>query len=196
LSTDGLLALVLRVADLLDALDIRYVVGGSVAASFYGEPRATADVDVAIEVPDGMAERLIERAAAEFYVPTASARRAIAEHDSFNLLASDGSLKVDLFVLGSGLLDRRQIERRVPVRIGADQREIWITSPADQVLRKLSWFRASSSERQWRDVIGLLRVSGADIDLDDLVSTADRLDLASLVRRAIVEAGLDLPGGP
>jgi hypothetical protein len=190
MSVDGPLGLVTRIAQLLEELDIPYAIGGSVAASFFGEPRATADVDVAILVSAPVGEELLRRVAAEFYVPTDAARRAIRGHDSFNLVANDGGLKVDLFVLGPGLLDRRQIERRILVLVTLDGPEIWITSPEDQILRKLSWYRAtgSTSERQWRDVIGLLRVSQDRLDQDYLSSTAEEVGLDDLLTAAIAAA--------
>lgn len=190
MSVDGPLELVARIAHLLDELGIPYAVGGSVAASFFGEPRATADVDVAILVSVPVGEELLRRVAAEFYVPTDAARRAIRGHDSFNLVATDGGLKVDLFVLGPGLLDRRQIERRIPVRVTGASAEIWITSPEDQILRKLFWYRAtgSTSERQWRDVIGLLRVSGDLLDREYLHLTAAEVGIEDLLAAANEDA--------
>ena len=193
MSVDGPLDLIARIAQLLDELEIPYAIGGSVAASFFGEPRATADIDVAILVSIPAGEELLRRVAAEFYVPTDAARRAIRAHDSFNLVANDGGLKIDLVVLGPGLLDRRQIERRIPVRVTGDGTEIWITSPEDQVLRKLSWYRAtgSTSERQWRDVIGLLRVSGDQLDREYLRLTAAEVGIDDLLADAVAAAGAD-----
>lgn len=190
MSNDGPLELVGRIARLLDELDVPYAVGGSVAASFFGEPRATADLDVAIRVNIEVGEQLLRRVAAEFYVPADSARRAIRDHDSFNLVASDGGLKVDFFVLGPDLLDQMQIERRIPVRIAGVDRTIWITSPEDQILRKLSWYRSagSVSERQWRDVIGLLRIAGPTLDHDYLRDTARAVGIDDLLGSAELDA--------
>ena len=115
MTDDGPLALVVRVAKILDELAIPYALGGSLAASFFGEPRATADVDVAIQLDGDVGEALLARVRPEFYVPLESARDAIRSHQSFNLIADEQALKVDLFVLGDGLLDRRQIERRVRI---------------------------------------------------------------------------------
>lgn len=185
------LDVIIRVAEMLDELDIDYVLGGSLAGSFFGEPRATADVDIAIRVDVETGERLLGRARAEFYVPTDSARAAIQTHDSFNLIDTKIPFKVDLFVLGDTLLDRRQLDRRVLVPVPGISPGIWVTSPEDQVLRKLDWYRASdpSSNQQWRDIIGILRVSGDAIDLSDLRSTAVALDLDELLDRALADTG-------
>lgn len=193
MSAGGPLELVVAIARILDELAIPYAVGGSVASSFFGEPRATADVDVAISVTPDVGEDLLRRVSAEFYVPTEAARRALQTHDSFNLVSTGSALKVDLFVLGPDLLDRRQIERRVPMRVPEAELQVWVTSAEDQVLRKLSWFRAggSSSDRQWRDVLGLLRVSGAHLDLRYLQLTATELGLDDLLALALAESADD-----
>ncbi len=181
------LDVVIRVAAMLDELNIDYVLGGSLAGSFFGEPRATADVDVAIRVDHAAGERLIGRAETEFYVPTESARAAIRNHDSFNLIDTTIAFKVDLFVLGDSLLDRRQLERRVLVPLPGVRPGLWVTSPEDQMLRKLDWYRAGgqASDQQWRDICGIVRVSGDVLDLDYLRTTAEALGLGELLHRAL-----------
>jgi hypothetical protein len=133
----GPLELVGEIAAMLDELGIPYALGGSLASSVVGEPRATVDVDVAIDVGPEQGRALIDRTSAEFYVPVDSARDAIRRRSSFHLLDIQNGLKVDLFVLGQGLLDRVQIERRIRLAIPALDREIWVTAPEDQILRKL-----------------------------------------------------------
>lgn len=187
---DGPLALVVRVAKILDGLAIPYALGGSLATSFFGEPRATADVDVAIRVDERLGEALLERVRPEFYVPLESAREAIRSQQSFNLIADDQALKVDLFVLGDGLLDRRQIERRVWIPLPDPATGLWVTSGEDMVLRKLDWYRrgGSVSDRQWRDVVGILLVRADALDVGYLQQTAHQLDLSDLLERALRDA--------
>lgn len=187
MNESGPLQLVIQVASILEELEVPYALGGSMASSFFGEPRATADIDVAITVDPDVGDRLVSRMRAEFYVPEAAARAAVRSHDSFNLLATELGLKIDLFVLGTGLLDRRQIERRVLVPVPGRERGVWVTSPEDQILRKLDWYRrgGSTSDRQWRDVLGLLAVGAGTLDLHYLRETASEADLSSLLEQAI-----------
>ena len=115
-------------------------------------------------------------------------RAAVDGHGSFNLIAWHSADKVDVFVLGDGLLDRRQIERRQRVDVGGAS--VWVTSVEDQVLRKLSWFQMTgeTSDRQWRDVVGILQVQAGRLDDADLTGTAEALGLAPLLDRARADA--------
>jgi hypothetical protein len=188
---EGPLALVLEITAKLDELSIPYVLGGSVASSLFGEPRATADVDFAVHVVDVVAgERLIDGLTADFYVPVQSARLAIREGGSFNVLATDETFKIDFFLLGDELLDRMQLMRRVLVPISDTDRPVWVTSAEDQILRKLDWYRrgGSVSERQWRDVVSILLVREDALDRQYLHDTADALGLRELLDAALADA--------
>jgi hypothetical protein len=189
--TKGTLELVRQVAAMLDALDIPYALGGSMASSVIGEPRSTVDVDIAVRLERENGEELLERARADFYVPLDAARSAIDARSSFNLVDAENGLEVDIFVLGDRLLDRMQIERRVSVSIAGLADPIWITSPEDQVLRKLDRYRNGGleSERQWRDVVAILQVLGDAIDRDYLRSVAEQVELSELLADAIHAAG-------
>jgi hypothetical protein len=108
---------------------------------------------------------------------------ALDERRPTGLIDITHGLKVDLFVLGEGLLDRMQIERRTTVTIPGVSHAIWVTSPEDQVLRKLASYRISGheSDRQWHDVVGILRIHGELIDVDYWRETARELDLMALL---------------
>jgi hypothetical protein len=189
--TSGPLGLVGTVAQLLDDLAIPYAVGGSLASSLVGEPRSTIDADIAIRVAEDREAELLERTSAVFYVPLASAREALRTHTSFNLVDTEHGLKVDLFVLGDGLLDRMQIARRFRVAVPGLAREIWITSPEDQVLRKLEWYRDGGgvSDRQWRDVVAILRTRAGALDDEYLTTTATAVGLDALLDEALRQSG-------
>ena len=187
----GPIDLALTLAEIFERVGIVYALGGSLASSFLGEPRTTVDVDFATRFPDRLLEPFFETVGPEFYVPVEFARLAVAASTSFNLIQLSSGLKADVFVLGNELLDERQIERRVRMTARRDpDRSLWITSAVDQVLRKLHWYQSggSLSDRQWRDVVGLLSVQAQSIDLADLRATAHMLQLDDLVERAISDS--------
>ena len=193
---DGPLDITLRVVAILEDLGIPYVLGGSLASSLMGEPRATADVDLAIRIAEEHVAPLIRALEPEFYVSEDEALDAVQRHASFNLVHLETVLKVDLFVLGDDLLDRRQLEGRTRVLVSEDPpRELWVGSAEDQILRKLSWYLAGGqvSDRQWRDVIGILAVQGGRLDVETLRTVARDLDLSELLERALGETNHEEP---
>lgn len=182
---------------MFEELGIPYALGGSPASSLLGEPRTTVDVDIAVRPDVASGESLLERVAGELYVPLAGVREAIRAHSSSNLVDAGSALKVDLFVLGDGLLDRMQIERRMRIQFPGAESGVWVPSAEDQVLRKLDWFRRSggTSERQWRDVVGILRVHADSMDKDYLFESAAEVGLGSDLDAALREARSSGPSG-
>jgi hypothetical protein len=187
------LALAIEFAELLERLGIEYALGGSVASALFGEPRSTIDVDFALRLNKAGLDGIVDALHADFYIPIESANAAILDQSSFNLISHGTGLKIDVFAIGNGLLDRRQIERRVRLLVRRNPRaEMWVTSAEDQVLRKLSWYRDGGevSDRQWRDIVAILRIQQKNLDFDDLGATAHQLNIADLLRRAILDTSM------
>lgn len=132
--SNGLLDLVFIVVSILDDVSVPYALGGSMASSVFGEPRATMDVDIAVKVEARQVDPLLAALSDEFYVPEESARAACVDGGSFNVLDVESGYKVDFFVVAEALLDRRQIERRITTQLGDAGRTVDITAPDDLVL--------------------------------------------------------------
>jgi len=179
--------LVVGIARLLEGLGIHYHVGGSIASSWYGVPRTTADVDIVIALePDRLAD-LASALEADFYVSRSVMQEAIERRGSFNAISLRDPLKVDFFVLGGREFDHEEFRRAMLVRLpGESPGEFRIKSPEDLILRKLEWFRSGGevSERRWRDVVGLLEVQQSHLDLNHLDRWASRPGLDELLARA------------
>lgn len=171
----------------LDALGIPYVIGGSLASTLVGEPRSTSDIDVAVSLQIADLEGLIAAVANDFYVSSSAATDAIERKRSFNLIDQRSGLKVDLFVLGDSVLDRLQLERRRRVDLPTTPPcTVWVTSTEDVILRKLQWFIAGdrASDRQWRDVLGVLRAQAGRLDDTYLDETGTLIGIDDDLRRA------------
>lgn len=179
---------VIAIGSILDGLGIAWVLGGSLASSLVGEPRSTMDVDVAVALGAEDIAALVAAVESDYYVSVEMVRDAVRRHSSFNLIHFESGMKIDLFPLSDDPLDVRQLANRESVEVlpGVD---IWVGAAADQVLRKLRWFRmgAEVSDRQWRDVLSILRVQGDRIDREQLLSDARPLGLADLVARAFAD---------
>src|SRR5262249_41022652 len=106
------IAVAFRVIGALDALGVASTVGGSIAASFAGEPRSTFDIDVIAAIDERQIDALVAELSPEFYIDPESLRRAIRTKGSTNLIHQATQYKVDLFVAGGTPLDTQQLARR------------------------------------------------------------------------------------
>ena len=186
----------LVVAETFGRLDIEYVVGGSFASSVHGEPRSTQDVDFVADLREGSIREWIELLDDEFYVDVDRVTKAVRSARSFNILHLQSAFKVDIFVKSTSLADELQLNRRQRWEF-PDGRSLWITSAEDIVLRKLLWYRLGNevSDRQWRDVLAILRVKGGDLDLESLARWATKLEVEDLLARATRELAEDEGSG-
>ena len=172
------------VARYLDELRIRYVVGGSVASSFYGEPRTTLDVDVMIEVDEATVRALADSMKDDFYVDVDDAVDAVRHGHSFNAIHFATTTKVDFFIAEDRAAVRAQLARRRALETAAGT--VWFYAPEDILVRKLVWFRlgGEQSDRQWRDIAGLLRLSHDALDRGVLERAAEEFGVRDLLERA------------
>jgi hypothetical protein len=181
------------VARALDDFGIPYVVGGSLASSLHGEPRLTNDVDFVVRLESRHVGPLVQRLEPDFYVSEDAVRRTIADSGpaSFNVIHMSMAVKVDLFPAADALDDQRLSRRRtVDINQGGDPVLLNIDTADDIVLRKLDWYRkgGETSERQWRDVIGVLRAQGSGIDVAYLRKWSGILGISDLLERALEES--------
>ena len=138
-----------------------------------------------------VADALIAHLAAAYYVPVDRLRSAIAARSSFNLIHLATMFKIDVFVSKGRPFDREAASRARAQAIdeAPDAPRFLVASPEDTVLAKLEWFRlgGETSERQWWDIIGVLKVT-ADADRMYLQRWAATLGVADLLARALADA--------
>ena len=181
-----------QVTAVFDALGVAYVIGGSLAGMVHGLVRTTLDADIVAELQPDHAAALVAALGEAFYVPDeATLREAIARRGSFNLIHLATMFKVDVFVPQARPFDRQQLARRIGERVGSGSEErLWVLSAEDVILAKLEWFRrgGEASERQWRDVLGVVRAQGAALDVAYLRQWGAALGVDDLVERALAAA--------
>jgi hypothetical protein len=189
--TESELVAALRpVARAFDVLGVRYFLGGSLASSAHGVARASLDVDVVAELEPRHADALIDRLETAYYVPVDRVREAVSQRRSFNLVHLATAFKIDVFVSKGRPFDRQAADRACLERVddAPDAPTFHVASAEDTVLAKLEWFRqgGETSDRQWSDVLGVLKVTGVDVTY--LRRWASALGVSDLIERALVEA--------
>jgi hypothetical protein len=184
-----------RLLEVLDRLEIRYAIGGSVASSAHGIPRTTLDVDLVVDLKPDQIDNLAAELRQDFYADAALIREAFARNRAANLIHLGSGWKFDLFPLRGDEFSRTEFGRRVFREIRPDEGkpiECAVASAEDTVLRKLEWYRAGgeSSERQWNDLLGVCRTARQQLDVVYLRRWAGHLKVEDLLERLLAESGV------
>ena len=146
----------------LDRTGIPYMVTGSLASTYHGEPRATRDIDVVIDPGPEALERLVDGLEADgFYVDREAARVALRDRTQFNAIGEEAA-KLDFIIRKDRPFSVEEFRRRRRVELLGTSG--FIASAEDLIVAKLEWAAATGSERQLRDVAGMLAVAGNTID--------------------------------
>jgi hypothetical protein len=169
----------------LNQLGVRYMVGGSVAAILYGEPRLTHDVDFIVFLRYEDIARLRETfPPPEFYVPPTeviAAEIAREQKGHFNVIHADSGFKADFYTTGRDELQAwgfRHLQRKT-----FRGEPIAVAPPEYVIVRKLEYFREGGSDKHLRDIRGILNVSGDLLDRDALGEWITRCDVLAEWRK-------------
>ncbi len=164
----------------LESAGLRYMVTGSIAANFYTIPRMTRDIDIVIELQEEDIQKFHSLFSSNFYVEQESIKNALNERGSFNIIHTEGIVKVDFIVRKETEYRRLEFERRRTIEF--EGLSLYVTSPEDLVLSKLDWAKESLSETQLRDVENLLKTV-SDLDMDYIKRWVKRLELEEVYRK-------------
>jgi hypothetical protein len=186
-----ILAATTPVVEALEQLGVPYHIGGSVASSLNGIPRLTIDVDIVANLKLKHVRPLIRLLEADYYVDEDAVRDAIQRRSSFNIIHLASILKVDVFIPKSRLFDQEELHRTRLQTLIEGSRPFYVASPEGTILNKLEWYRMGGevSDRQWNDILGVLKVQGTNLDMAYLHRWAAALQVTDLLERALVDAG-------
>ncbi len=179
------------VIKVFDELGILYYIGGSIASSAYGISRTTLDVDMVVNLIPSQISQLVSRLKNEYYIDEEMISDAIKMRSSFNIMHLKTMLKIDIFTLKDKPYSQAEFNRKRNdnFQLDPDSINIFLCSPEDIILNKLEWFKAGggASERQWNDILGVIKVQGDNLDKEYLKNWAQRLEIINLLVKAFSE---------
>ena len=147
----------------MEELGIGYMLTGSLASSFHGDPRATQDIDLVIDgerrALDALGARLRESG---FYADAEAIKHASEVRGVFNAIDPSSGWKVDFILLKDRPFSRSEFDGRVSAEVAG--LSLSLVRPDDMVVAKLEWAKLGESDRQLRDVLGILMVQGPALD--------------------------------
>lgn len=178
----------LIVVNVLDSLGIPYLIVGSLASSLYGLARSTLDTDLVADIKPEHVVGLQQALKDEFYISQEEINQAINQRSSFNVIHFSSVFKVDLFVPKNRPFDKRQFRNRQLIVVTSNpERSAYIASAEDTILAKLEWYKLGEeiSDRQWLDILGVIKTQGDRLNLPYLREGAAELRVAELLDAAL-----------
>jgi hypothetical protein len=178
----------IQVTDVFEKLSVPYLIGGSLASALYGMVRTTQDADIVAEMRLEHLQPFVTALQDEFFIDDEMIAAAIQRNSSFNIIHRETMFKVDVFIprprpfLQSQLARAQRQTFTFETEVSAK-----FASPEDTILAKLEWYRLGGeiSERQWRDILGVLKTRAGVLDLSYLRKWAGELKLSDLLERAL-----------
>ncbi|MUG91119.1 hypothetical protein F7734_00825 [Scytonema sp. UIC 10036] len=177
---------------LLESINVPYYISGGVASSIHGEARSTRGLDLVIQIKVSQIDFLVQTLeAAGYYCPAGAVEDMKQEREkTLSITHMETIANADLIVMdNSSPFAISQMSRRILLDVEGMQ-EFWIASPEDLILQKLLWGKGSRSEKQWRDVLGILKLQSGNLNYIYLTEWAERLNIFDELEQALTEAGI------
>src|SRR6185295_3772841 len=168
---------------------------GSLASSLHGIPRSTQDGDLVADLRAEHVQGFVAAVTGSFYVSPERVLQAVQRRSSFNLIHLKTMINVDVFVLKAEPFSLQEMARRQVLPVpGEPGTTLHVASAEDTILQKLLWYQEGNmvSDRQWNDILGVLKVQRADLDFNYLKEWAAQTGVDDLLKKALEEAGLVL----
>lgn len=165
------------VSERLEASRLPFMLTGSFAMAYYGQPRMTRDIDLVVSLDVDDVPSIVAALSADFYIDADDVRSAVQSQRLFNLMHNATGIKVDLIVRKGAEYRQVEFARRKQIEIGGVR--TWIVSREDLILSKLVWAKETNSELQRRDVENLM---DNDVDRQYVNYWAERLKITDLLK--------------
>jgi hypothetical protein len=173
------------ILECLEAADVEYMIGGAIAEWAWGEPRATQDLDIVINLPIkavGKFSKELEKR--NMLVPVDIILDAMMEDRAdipLNAIHMYSGLKADIFLMRDGdALRQSAFQRRIMVDYGPPIGNVYVHSPEDLILYKLMYLGWSGQPKHARDIAAILRAKKDQLDFGYIEEWVAQLGLDSV----------------
>jgi hypothetical protein len=161
---------------------IAYMISGSVALSFYSEPRMTRDIDIVININARDIDKMMKLFENDFYIDREMLETAVQNQTMFNIINLEALIKIDFIIRKNEIYRIEEFKNRIKIKL--HDAEIYMVAIEDLIVSKLYWAKDSYSEIQLRDIKKLLK---ADFDLEYVKKWCKHLGLENVLGKALNE---------
>jgi hypothetical protein len=180
------IALARELHQIFESINIPYYVSEGVASSIHGEPRSTRDLDLVIQVQSSQIDLLVKTLeSANFYCPAGAVEDLKIQRESMlNITHIETIANADIYIMNNSFFANSQMSRRKLIELESTP-SLWLISPEDLILQKLLWGKGNQSEKQWRDVLGIIKLQAENLDYIYLTEWAENLGIFNFLSQAL-----------
>ena len=115
----------------------------------------------------------------EFYISENAIRDAVRHQTQFNIIHPASGMKIDIIIRKNTPFNESRFSRIRRIKAG-ENFETNFSAPEDIILMKMRYYREGGSEKHLRDISGILKISGPEVDKDYIARWAEKLDLMDI----------------
>lgn len=167
--------LVIDVINILNKNNIEYMLTGSFVSSLQGEPRLTHDIDLIVNIEQIEANKILRAFSKDiFYFDEENVVNAIKDKTQFNIIAVDGSGKIDFWLLTDSDFDKSRFSRRIKEEFYG--KDVFVSTPEDTIIEKLYWSKLSgNSQKQFIDALRVFEIQHDILNMEYIKYWVEKL---------------------
>lgn len=179
--------ILLTVCEILNNLNIKYMLVGADAVNFYGRPRTTHDIDIKIAILPTDIDNIYTSFLNDYYIDRTMIQDAVKYKSMFNIIHNESGLKIDFWILKDGEYEIQRFLRRIKVLIF--DKPVYISTAEDLIITKLDWYKESTSEKHYLDALGIYEVQYGKLDekyIEDWVKIQSTYNLWQKIKNEVI----------
>ena len=173
----------------LNTLKVPYMLVGAIAVNYYSVPRFTHDADLVVQIHPKHIDILCKSLENKYYVDAEMIKETLVSSGQFNFIHFDTGFKIDFWILQKDEFSQVQFSRRIPGKIFGQ--DVFMISPEDLILTKLSWFKESDIQKHFLDAVGVYRMQRDILNIDYLHKHVQELNLTEALQELEKKVNLE-----
>ncbi len=197
LQPSDLLAIISPLVQAFESLRMPYYLGGSIASSLHGMQQMAQDIDLVVDFREQYLPIFLTFLKQNYTFDEAIIQNAVQQRTSFALIHLNTLTKIDIILLRGTAFDLSMFDRVAASLLDERYSPFHIASASEMILWKLYRYQQDALMRidgmrddaEWNDILGMLKVQGANTNVDFLVHWAEELNIVGVLKQSFTDAG-------
>lgn len=178
-----------QVLDVLESLEIPYMIVGSLASTQFGIQRSTKDADIVVELGTRPISTITRELGGAFKLNPQIMFETVTGTTRQVVDIPEIPFVIEFFRLSSEDYDQERFARRRRMAINQFGREAWVLTPEDVIVTKLRWADRAARGKDADDVRDVITVQEEFLDWDYIHRWCDQHETRDLLVRIQASIG-------